>query len=250
MAQQLEIPVPPDGIRVGKRSSYHKQGQAFLRLLVERCDLRPDSSVLEVGCGTGRIAAALAWYLSSGGRYEGFDIVADSVEWCQREIGSRFDNMRFDHADVFNALYNPDGSHPAAEYRFPYADDTFDAVYLTSIFTHMLPADVERYLEEIARTLRPGGRALITYFLLNEEARELIAAGRARPEYRGFGDRGDGFFAARGDNPEGAVAFEEDYVRGIYSQIGLEIDEPISYGRWCGRTAYLKNQDIVFATKR
>jgi len=250
MEARLEVPVPPDGIRVGKRSSYHKQGQAFLRLLVDRCDLRPDSTVLDVGCGTGRIAAALAGYLSPEGRYEGFDIVARSVEWCRREIGARRDNMRFQQADVYNALYNPDGADRASEYRFPYPDDSFDVVYLTSIFTHMLPADFERYLEEIARTLRPGGRSLITYFLLNDEARELIAAGRARPEYRGFGDRGDGYFAARGDNPEGAVAFEEDYVRGIYSQVGLAIDEPINYGRWCGRTAYLKNQDIVFATKR
>ena len=41
-----------------------------------------------------------------------------------------------------------------------------DVAFLTSVFTHMLPEDVEHYLDELARVLKPGGRTLITWFLL------------------------------------------------------------------------------------
>ena len=47
----------------------------------------------------------------------------------------------------------------ASEYTFPYEDGEFDVVVLTSVFTHMLPDDVAHYLDEIARVLKPGGRA-------------------------------------------------------------------------------------------
>ena len=38
----------------------------------------------------------------------------------------------------------------------------------------MLSADMENYLKQIARVLKPGGRCLITYFLLNPESAKLM----------------------------------------------------------------------------
>ncbi len=49
-------------------------------------------------------------------------------------------------------------------------------VLLTSVFTHMLPQDMDNYLSEVARVLKPDGRCLITYFLLNPESLALIDA--------------------------------------------------------------------------
>ena len=38
----------------------------------------------------------------------------------------------------------------------------------------MLPDDVAHYLEEIGRVMKPGGRTMITWFLLNDEVERLL----------------------------------------------------------------------------
>ncbi len=120
----------------------------------------------------------------------------------------------------------------------------FRVVFLTSVFTHMLTADMLRYLPETVRVLKPGGRTLITYFLLNEESRRLQDAGKSS---LAFTCRVGGCHSTNREAPEAAVAYEESLVRALYQKHGLEVEEPIRYGSWCGRTDFLSYQDIVVA---
>ncbi|MDQ2686384.1 MAG: class I SAM-dependent methyltransferase, partial [Armatimonadota bacterium] len=129
----------------------------------------------------------------------------------------------FQRTDVYNKYYNPGGILTASEYRFPFEDAEFDFVYLTSVFTHMLRRDVEHYLEEIARVLRPGGRCLASFFLLDERTNP----GRART---GFPDAAEGCQLRSREMPEWEVAYEESEARLMYAQSGLQIQEPIRYG--------------------
>ena len=140
----------------------------FFQYFVQLGGLKPDENVLDVGCGIGRMAVPLTKYLK--GVYEGFDIGPEAIKWCQDNISRRYPKFYFQVADVFNEKYNPGGKYKASEYKFPYDNDAFDFVYLTSVFTHMLPHDMENYLSEISRVLRNNGRCLITYYLLNEES--------------------------------------------------------------------------------
>ena len=117
--------------------------------------------------------------LDSTGRYEGFDIVEEGIAWCSEHISPRYPNFNFVHADIYNARYNPDGRIQSADFVFPYEDESFDFVLATSVFTHMLPGDVEHYLMEIVRVLRPAGRTLITFLLLNDESLRLTEADRS-----------------------------------------------------------------------
>lgn len=114
-----------------------------------------------------------------GGYFEGFDIAVKGIEWCQKNITPKYPNFRFQVADLYNKLYHPKGKYPDTEYKFPYADNSFDFIYLTSVFTHMLPGGVENYLSEISRVLKPGGKCLITYFLLNEISEQLLQENKA-----------------------------------------------------------------------
>src|SRR5438270_697411 len=63
--------------------------------------------------------------------------------------------------------------------RFPYKDESVGFVFLTSVFTHMLRADVEHYVGEIVRVMKPKARCLITYFLLTNDSRVLIEQGQS-----------------------------------------------------------------------
>ncbi len=103
---------------------------------------------------------ALTDYFSPDGRYLGFDVGRELVEWCQSEITVRFPAFVFVHADVQNDLYNPDGLIPSEQFRFPCADESVDLVLLESVFTHLFPPAIEHYTKECARVLLPGGHVL------------------------------------------------------------------------------------------
>jgi SAM-dependent methyltransferase len=132
---------------------------------------------LDVGSGIGRMALPLTRYLSERGTYDGIEIVPSGVKWCRKAITPRHPNFRFHEIDVYNLEYNPKGRLKADEYRFPFPDASFDFMFLTSIFTHMLPRDIENYVGELGRVAAPGARCFITLFLLNEESRSAIRKG-------------------------------------------------------------------------
>jgi ubiquinone/menaquinone biosynthesis C-methylase UbiE len=224
---------------------FRKIGDEFFKYFVELGGLKPDHKVLDVGCGIGRMAVPLTKFLTNGS-YEGFDIVHKGIKWSNKTISTRYPNFRFQLADVYNKLYNPSGKHIASEYRFPYTDESFDFVFLTSVFTHMLPRDLNNYFSEIIRVLKPKGKAFITYFLINGESRKLISQNLSRFEFK---LQNEGYWTTSHITPESAIAYEEEYMRNLYKTHGMMITEPIQYGSWPGRKQYLSFQDIVIAEK-
>ena len=186
-------------------------------------------------------------YLEAPGTYDGFDVMAPAIHWCQRQITSRFPHFQFRHVDLFNGGYNPNGRLGAAEFAFPHPDDTFDLVLLASVCTHLLPTEVAHYLREAARVLRPGGRVLATFFLLNEQARDRMVKPGSLFH---FAHQGPGYYTTRPDRPEAAIAYDEQDVRQMLQQAGLELCEPIAYGNWWGRAQETREgQDLLLAVK-
>ena len=227
--------------------SFLAAGTEFFRYLTELAGLRPTDRVLDVGCGLGRMAVPLTTYLKPpAGRYDGFDIVPKGIEWCRERFTPRYPNFGFVLADVYNTHYNPTGRYRASEYRFPYDDATFDLVFLTSVFTHMMTDEVVRYLEEIARVTKPGGRCLVTMFLLNDESRALMTGRTSRFDFR-YGT-GEVRYAVE-TVPEDAVAYDEAFVLNLFARCGFEVSPPVRYGSWCGRRDHLSFQDIIIATR-
>jgi SAM-dependent methyltransferase len=238
--------VPPRNRIFTGAGPYCEIGEEFFGYFKNYGNLRPTERVLDVGCGLGRMAIALTTYLQPPGQYDGFDIVPAGIEWCQQRFTPRHPNFQFVLADVYNAYYNPTGRVPPSEYRFPYPDATFDFVFLTSVFTHMMTSEVENYLAEIARVMRPAARCLITFFLLNNESRSLMLGPRSAVNFaHGTGE----CRYAVPENPELVVAFDEAFVRETFARNGFVITPPIRYGSWCGRREHLSYQDIVIATR-
>jgi SAM-dependent methyltransferase len=233
---------PPRRLWFVGGGDFRAVGDEFRQHFVELGGLQPDEDVLDVGSGVGRIAVPLTSWLR--GRYEGIDVVRRGIAWCQEAITPRYPNFRFQVADVYNRHYNPEGRVPASEYRFPFEDRSFDFVVLTSVFTHMLPADRDNYIAEIARVLRPEGRCFGTFFLLNEEARRSMD----REGAINFRFQRDGYRTSEEGNPEAAVAYEEADVRDKFGRHALRINS-IRYGTWSGRDDGLSFQDIVVATR-
>jgi SAM-dependent methyltransferase len=121
---------------------FEQNAEEFLRLYIDLCRLKPHERVLDVGCGIGWKTIFLTKYLSAQGAYEGVDIVQTGIDWCSRRISRTYPNFHFQFIDVYNIHYNPRGKQRASDYRFPFAEGSFDFVTLGSVFTHMLPRDI------------------------------------------------------------------------------------------------------------
>lgn len=237
---------PPRGRVFTGLGDFRATGDRFLKYFIDLGALPPNGSVLDIGSGIGRMAIPLSKYLNDQGRYEGFDPVAEGIEWSRRHISRQHPQFTFTLVDLENDLYTSTGAS-ATQFRFPYDANQFDLAILTSVFTHMLPEEVENYLSEIQRTLKPGGRCLATFFILNEEARQQMAdhPGNFQFPY----DRGH--YRLLDDKVQAAnVAFEEQYLREQYAQRGLKL-VATHYGFWPGRPKVqcLEFQDIVILEK-
>lgn len=226
---------------------FKERGEEFFRYFIELGGLKPTDRILDAGCGVGRMAVPLTTYLDKDGSYEGFDIVAGGINWSTKTITSKYPNFRFQLADIYNSSYNPKGGYKASEYKFPYENESFDFVFLTSVFTHMLPMDIENYLSEITRVLKRGGKCFITFFLLNAESVKLIEAKLSTLDFKYTFEE---YSTISKNAPESAVAYNEYLIKKLYEKYGLTMAEPIHYGSWCGRKEYLSYQDIVLAVKK
>lgn len=210
-------------------------GDGFLRQLKAH-GLTPDMKVLDVGCGQGRMARPLVDYLD-GGTYDGFDIVRSGIEWCQTHY-SDAPNFTFQHANVQNARYNKGGDALAKDYVFPYPDNHFDFIFLTSVFTHMFKDDVENYLSEIHRVLKPSGRSLITWFIMRGSGATDLDFAHAYDAVT---------WTTLKSNPEAALAFDKGFVLSLYEKSGFA-GPNIFEGHWAtqGGPSY---QDMIVGDK-
>lgn len=224
---------------------FKELGIQSLKVLLHCTNLSPKSSVLDIGCGFGRLAIPLTRYLAPEGGYQGFDVMADAIVDCERRIGSRYPRFGFHHFDVHNGLYNPGSPAAAGDTRFMYEDGCFDLVFMFSVFTHMKPADVTAYLAESLRVLKPGGMLFTTAFLLNVHARAAIESGRTR---RHFAHQREGFWADDADNPESAVAYDEEAMTAMIDSSGLNRLHTL-HGQWANRRWALTGQDALVCMK-
>jgi ubiquinone/menaquinone biosynthesis C-methylase UbiE len=218
----------------------------FLGILKDRCGLKETDRMLEVGCGLGRMAYSLAYYLKGSGEYKGFDISASLVARAQSSITPWFSNFDFAHFDLFNKAYNPNGKLSAATFDFPYADEYFDFVSLPAVFTHMTPGDMKHYIREIKRVLRPGGKCMATMFLLNKENEGLMAKGKSALQ---FNHKHGDCYVVTPASPEAAVAYNEGLAINWFEEAGFKV-EKIMPGNWSGREEnWVTYQDVVLISK-
>jgi SAM-dependent methyltransferase len=225
--------VPPREIlpSYAHKSNFRRAGRRFRRAAIKH-GLVPDDRILELGCGAGRFAVAMAGHLSDRGSYIGIDPAKRSIEICNEWIASKIGGFQFVWADLYNARYNPTGQIRATDYRFPCEDESIDFAFSNSLFTHLLPDDTAHYLAELGRVLKPGGRALNTIFVLNDETHALL-----KDQDSGHGKLHhfeDVAWIKDRKQPERWIGFDEAFLRQAQEAAGLRVEEVV-FGQWPGR---------------
>jgi SAM-dependent methyltransferase len=222
-------------------------GENLIDTLIAHAGLGPGDRVLDIGCGTGRVALPLAKHLSSAGGYVGFDVSRRAIASCRRRFAALRPDFAFIHADVGNADYNPHGTCAETDYRFPCDDGAIDLAFATSVFTHMRLEPVRHYLREAARVLRPGGRLAFTVYLIDDAARRALADGRAGMAFAPWRDESWVLDAA---HPERAIAHDAARLAEAVAAADLATSGPALRGAWRPPAGYAGWQDLWLAEKR
>jgi len=139
-------------------------GERDAHKLMQWCGLTVDSAVLDIGCGTGRLAIGIVSTLGNIRSYCGIDVSETAIDWCTRFVTPRHPSFIFRHIDIRNERYNPSGLE-SAETRLPVQDGSVDVISLYSVFSHMHSRDVRAYLREFSRILKTGGSVFLTAFV-------------------------------------------------------------------------------------
>jgi SAM-dependent methyltransferase len=143
------------------RDEFAHQADAFARsptmslaetlgVVVELAPADPEARWVEIACGPGLIARAMA---ARVGSVTGLDLTPAMVEKARSEAAAAgVENVSFEVGDA-TALDHP--------------DDSFDGA-ITRFSLHHIPAPV-RVLEEMRRVVRPGGWVVVSDFVTDDE---------------------------------------------------------------------------------
>ena len=116
--------------------------QTWARELITKLHLKDDESVLDIGCGDGKVTAEIA-ALVCAGRAVGVDSSPEMIEFASRNFGDSLANLRFLVRDA-----------RALDFQ-----GEFDVVFSNAALHWVI--DHVSVISGIARALRPGGRVLL-----------------------------------------------------------------------------------------
>ncbi len=131
-------------IRFLDEASTDESFQAYKQHSFALLELQPGWHVLDIGCGTGEDARAMAQRVAPEGRVVGVDGSQHMIDTARRRAEGSTLPVEFQVADA---------------HRLPFGDNSFDASRADRIFMHLeSPAQA---LTEMQRVTRPGGRVLV-----------------------------------------------------------------------------------------
>lgn len=177
-----------------REEGYHRLIDDLQVELISRACVGRD--VLEVGCGTGILLRRIAPLARSA---IGLDISRQMLA-VARERG----------------LQCVQGDATA----LPFADESFDAVYSFKVLAHV--EDIERATSEIARVLRPGGRAFLEFY--NRHSLRYLAKRLAGPG-RVAEDTHEGEVFTRWDRPGECESYLPDALE-LVGRHGVRVLTP------------------------
>ncbi|MHB8630074.1 MAG: class I SAM-dependent methyltransferase [Aggregatilineales bacterium] len=238
--------IPPARYRTGGQTAITEYGYSagFMAAYIGEHLRQADPQTLDLGCGTGKLVGAVWPFLGQKGHYTGFDIDAKAIAFAKSWYPA--DRCSFIHAPLYNAHYNPTGE-PLATYVWPFANASIDLTLAFSLFTHLNQPDSQRYFDELARVLKPGGLALFTFFLLDERYDPVKHIGTRWHFDRTIEEQPEWYWTSWFKVPERQIAVTPD---GITSLIGQNFELiRVHQGAWAGTPGAFLQDTLVFQRK-
>ena len=145
-----------EAMAVAVGGDYEKTGK-IEAAIVRHFGLRDGMTLIDLGCGSGRLAWALGQTMRID--YLGIDIVQAFLDYAHTRSPRTY---RF----VLNRTLS-----------IPAPSASADMVCAFSVFTHLLHAESYIYMEDIRRVLRPGGRLVFSFLEFADPDHWAVFAG-------------------------------------------------------------------------
>ena len=229
-------------------------GELNLAILNKYYSLNEISSVLDYGCGCGRLALPLLEQMQGAGKYVGIDIIPDLIDFCISEISTIYSNSQFIRVDAQNSHYSKWLNNIRSnDYNLAHLAETecqsYSLITAFSVFTHMPKREMALNLNLLSNLLQPNGKIILSMFLINSFTHSCIESGISMISFnRNSFKLNQHIFYADQKDPMAAVGVTEDFLFDIASESGLTVTD-IHYGRWRGRPSELSFQDVVVLGK-
>ena len=126
-----------------------RRGKRLRAMMADDLKLQTGDRVLDVGCGPGRLAVALAERVAPSGSVDGIDAAVEMINRASSRARKR------GAAATFQVAFAQ---------QLPFPDATFDALACTLALHHVAEDDQRTAVGEMYRVLKPHGRLLIAEF--------------------------------------------------------------------------------------
>ena len=147
---------------------YEQVGRWELSLLLKE-GLKPGDTIVDFGCGTGRLAVHAIPWLADDGRYVGIDISKTMLAHARVMVGEKVSS----HCCSVEFLHQTTPN-------FPLPEKSVDMVCALSVFTHMEHEDSYRYLRGARRIIKEGGKFIYSCLTMEELAFGARSSSRRR----------------------------------------------------------------------
>lgn len=128
---------------------YQEMGYIQMQLL-KWIGIQPDHRIVDVGCGSGRLAHQLA--KNGFSDYTGYDVVTDLLSFAK----SQCSKSRFKFKKI-------EGTH------IPLPESSVDLVCFFSVFTHLFHQDSYKYLLSAKSILKQNGKVAFSFLTFDED---------------------------------------------------------------------------------
>lgn len=223
--------------------SYDIIGQQYKSLLIQHAGLNAKSTVLDIGCGTGRLIKPLLEVIEPA-NYRGVDICQRFVNICRE----RHRNIDITHIDIRHEEFNPTGYINPESYELPFDHRQFDIVICLGVFNHLRLRWIMQCIRQISKVTKPKGILFSTFLFLNQHSMSKIENGKTKRPFVFSIKNADGW-SQTADRPLLNMAHPEIPVRRALIKSGFMIREPIRYGEWCGAEHSLTGHDVLIAKR-
>ena len=170
---EIELHESEEWERYSIQMYHHVAAGTGLARDCDRTGLVAGREVLEVGCGRG---GGLAWLARGGGQ------LGDDAQRPKRAVGLDFSPVQIEFCRRSHGDAGADGSLSYVEgdaLALPFSAGSFDTV-LSIESSHCYP-DFDKFVSEVLRVLRPGGRFLFADFRDAGEECALLERGLRAP---------------------------------------------------------------------